>query len=58
MSLSRRHLRDAQRIPLTFAFLRVTPSACERLLRTIQTVCAHEIARYNVYVEPQILQMM
>ena len=49
---------DTKQIPLTFAFLRVTPGVCERLLRAIQSVCVHEIARYDVYVEPHVMWMM
>lgn len=46
--------RDAQRIPITLAYFRVTPRLCERLLADIRTVCANEINRYGVYVEPKV----
>jgi hypothetical protein len=49
---------DSKQIPLTFAFLRVTPARCERLLADIQTACACEITRYNVYVEPKVQRML
>jgi hypothetical protein len=45
---------DAQRIPLTLAYFRVTPTVCERLLADIRAVCANEINRYGVYIEPKV----
>lgn len=46
--------RDAQRIPLTLAYFRVTPTVCERLLAEMRAVCAHEINLYGVYLEPKV----
>ncbi len=50
--------RGARRIPLTFAYFRVTPKVCERLLADIRTVCANELARYGVYVEPKVQRVL
>jgi hypothetical protein len=50
--------RDAQRIPLTFAYFRVTPSACEQLIASIRATCANELAWYDVYVEPKLQRVM
>jgi hypothetical protein len=54
ISLQESFARDAQRIPLTLAYFSVTPNVCERLLADIRAVCANEVNRYGVYVEPKV----
>lgn len=41
-------------LPLNFAFFRVTPSTCRRVLQEIRTLFAPEIERYGIIVEDQI----
>ena len=47
-----------ERVDLTFAFTRLTPEKCRRLLERIQAACPSEIAQHAVYIEPEIWGMM